>query len=332
MLQPEAGRLRAKAWTLPLVFALFHYAMPAGAVSCDDGLALADTDPMSGAFAIELCELSVAGSPGLIDASYVAADGTTPLDSTSNGLEGVGLLDELGPMVAPQAGQRMLALSSGSARAPTDPGFTSSLDKGYLTAHAPGFPYQPAAVCPVPGAPHDSAALNVTLKVPSTAQSFSFRFKFHTRDYPTLACTSFADWFVASVDPAPVGADPVHKNVVFDSMDGPATAHSAEFMRVCAACPAGDAELMGTGFEGTGATSWMRTSVPVVPDATISILFAIWDSGDGVSDSTVLLDDFRWSSAPRNAPLTVPVPEPLGPAGPLAILVAWAGRIRRRRD
>ena len=51
---------------------------------------------------------------------------------------------------------------------------------------------------------------------------------------------------------------------------------------------------MGTGFESNGGTEWMETHVPVEPNTTIQIRFAIWDSGDCVYTSTILLDNWQW--------------------------------------
>ena len=69
--------------------------------------------------------------------------------------------------------------------------------------------------------------------------------------------------------------------------------------------------LSGTGFEGHGATGWLRTSISTQPEDTddqeIILLFAIWDSGDGILDSSVVLDNFKWHQIPVNGSSTQPV-------------------------
>jgi hypothetical protein len=65
-------------------------------------------------------------------------------------------------------------------------------------------------------------------------------------------------------------------------------------------------QLNGTGFQiaegGCGAnnttgggTGWLKMAGNVVPGQTMEIRFAIWDTGDGIYDSLVLLDDWVWS-------------------------------------
>ncbi len=72
------------------------------------------------------------------------------------------------------------------------------------------------------------------------------------------------------------------------------------------ACPSGPAALGGTGFETHGATGWLETSAPVTPGSTTTLFLAVWDSGDGVLDSTVILDGFAWSTAAVSTPATLP--------------------------
>jgi len=44
-----------------------------------------------------------------------------------------------------------------------------------------------------------------------------------------------------------------------------------------------------------GATGWLTTSGNVVPGEVITLRIAIWDTGDHLADSTVLIDNFQWS-------------------------------------
>lgn len=73
-------------------------------------------------------------------------------------------------------------------------------------------------------------------------------------------------------------------------------------------CPLGVDSLSGTGFEGHAASGWLTTSAPVTPGSEITIRFAIWDSGDGLLDSTVLIDDFKFSVDGADTAQTKPSP------------------------
>ncbi len=48
----------------------------------------------------------------------------------------------------------------------------------------------------------------------------------------------------------------------------------------------------------------MQTKAPVVPGETITIQFIIWDTGDHVLDSSVLVDNWKWDAAGTTAPVT----------------------------
>jgi hypothetical protein len=57
-------------------------------------------------------------------------------------------------------------------------------------------------------------------------------------------------------------------------------------------------------------SDWLRTSVSVsaLAGQEVTLLLAIWDSSDGLLDSTVLIDNVGWSFAtsPTQAPATAP--------------------------
>ena len=51
------------------------------------------------------------------------------------------------------------------------------------------------------------------------------------------------------------------------------------------------------------------TTAPVEGGSEFTIRFAIWDTGDTALDSTVLVDNFRWSADPVGID-TETVPDP----------------------
>lgn len=290
--------------------------------ACDDALDVASNDAADAAKALDICKQSEGRGWGLLSARYVTADGQEPGQFGSEFPLGHGLLSAFGSLVSPQQGKRLLALSSGTARQPSDAGFASpgGFDKEYETGAPDGFPKESPA-CPgvTTGEPHDSIALELTLKAPKTAQSLKFNLNFYTFEYPVYICSKFNDFFVALLTPKPQGTPDA--NISFDA-EGNLVSVNAGFLEVCTkvdanqtngkviACGKGPAELGGTGFDvgqNSAATGWLETVAPVeTPGGEIKLRFAIWDSGDGDLDSTVLLDNFRFDNAPATTQ-TIPV-------------------------
>ncbi len=97
---------------------------------------------------------------------------------------------------------------------------------------------------------------------------------------------------------------PAGKNISFDALGNAVSVNNA-FFSVCApggcyTCPSGTAEFAGTGLQGGvgGGSDWLTTTAPVVPGETLTMEFVIFDVGDALWDSSVLLDDFQWSVTP----------------------------------
>lgn len=87
-------------------------------------------------------------------------------------------------------------------------------------------------------------------------------------------------------------------------------------------CPGGTAELEGTGFgivknwcavysvdpfsgditdpgqpsTNGGATGWLTSQAPIQAGETFTIEFILWDTGDGVFDSSILIDNFTYAA------------------------------------
>jgi hypothetical protein len=288
---------------------------------CDQDLTYDDFDPINAAKAIGLCRrASLDGKDwGVVDARWITADGGAPFVDADFHL-GHGILDGFGPNVPVRQGAKMLVISSGTARRPTDPGYRSpsGFDKGYITDTA--WSYQPSSpACPgvETGEPHDSIGLEVTLRVPTNARSATFDFNFFTFEFPVYICSEYNDYFLALLDPTPAGQ--TTPNVSFDSAGNPISVNNA-LLQVCSPaqeaggiwfdCPLGNSQLQGTGFENHAATGWLVTTIPVDPtvnDRIIKIFFVTWDSGDGVLDSTIAIDNWQWSADPATGPITEPV-------------------------
>lgn len=304
---------------------------------CDDSLAIDEMDPLAAATAVDLCKKS-SGDPkdwGVVSAKWVLADGKAPPTThpeVDNFHLGHGMLTAFGSTVKVQYGQHMLGLSSGSARQPSDPGYHSvnGFDKGYTSSSPMGFPKESPA-CPgsITGVPHDSTGVEIVVNTPSNAKGFSFDFDFFTFEWPGYICSMYNDFFVAILSPIPMGQP--DGNISFDSMGNPVSVNNA-FLEVCGCagnppspcfaggksfpCALGDTDLIGTGFgfdtnggQDHGSTGWLQTKAPVSGNSQITIRFAVYDSGDGVLDTTTLVDNWQWIATPGVAVGTNPVPK-----------------------
>ena len=300
--------------------------------SCDDSLALDSADPLDGARAIELCKQAANDQDwGVVSAQWVRADGS-PATATQQ----VGILTTFGTNNLPRAGARLLGLSSGRARTPGQPGACGSASCAGtgLGTPPPGYP-QNAPGCQISDAIYDDIGLELAVRAPTNATGYKFDFKFYSFEYAEWVCTTFNDQFMALVNPAPAGA--LDGNISFGSNGAPVSVNIA-FFDVCEGCqnwaqncgsgcppppamccPAGTAELAGTGFDtwsGTfddgnaGGTSWLQTQAPVEGGSTFTIRYGIWDTGDGNLDATSVIDNFEWIANGGTVTVgTTPVPE-----------------------
>ncbi|GMV18176.1 MAG: hypothetical protein AMXMBFR56_64000 [Polyangiaceae bacterium] len=295
---------------------------------CDGAITdVADMDPMNGARAIGLCQVATPGDKkwGVLEAKWVAADGS-PLNPAHD--NGHGLLSAFGPNVNCQEGKRMLGLSSGTARQPTDPGYqgVNGYSSGVKSACPTGFPIEsPSCSGAVSGnTANDPAGLELKIRVPTNAKSFSFNFNFYTYEWPNYVCTTFNDFFVALLNPATNANPPQYANISFDTQGNPVSVNNA-FLEACNPtigatnpggknfpCTLGVAILQGTGFDNDhAATGWLETVAPITPGSEMILRYAVWDAGDHILDSSVLVDNFKFSAdQASNTPTTKPVPTP----------------------
>ncbi len=283
---------------------------------CDTSLTMSGSAE-DAARAMGLCHFAdeASGEWGVLSARFTTADGAGTPDS----MEQIGILPTFGS-VAPRQGSALLALSSGTARAPGQPGYTSDCDsfdpdfEPPPAGYPPGYPITSPSCPGTPaGAPFNAVALEVRVRAPEGARSFSFASAFFTYEYPDFICTEYNDFFVALRD---TGSG--FENIAFDEDENPVSVNNS-LLRACSPgthggktfdCPLGRSFLSGTGYDGSdscghdpsggsspdigASTGWLRTTAPVSGGEIITLRFAIWDSSDGDLDSLVLIDDFRW--------------------------------------
>jgi hypothetical protein len=298
--------------------------------ACDGAIGMSTSDPRDGARALGLCKDADGVRWGVKGTRWITADGNA-LPPVAEAPLGHGVLAGFGPKVKPQEGAKLLALSSGAARLPGDPGYESpsGFDKGYTTGAPAGYPKESPS-CPdvSTGEPHDAVGLEVVIKTPSNAKSLAFNLNFYTYEFPVYTCSEFNDFMVAMLSPKLAGMP--DGNISFD-LKGNTISVNAGFLEVCSCeggppctagnktftCALGRDQLLGTGFDdsefdpwNSAATGWLVTTAPLEqPGGEITLQFAIWDSGDGVLDSTVLLDNFTFEAGDAKTQ-TAPVPVP----------------------
>jgi hypothetical protein len=297
-------------------------------LGCDQGLPIEGNDAMDAAKSLGLCRIAQAGATGkdrtwgVISARYVFADGATSSQTpgssylcTGNGGKGSppnalshGLLPKFGNQVNVREGSSMLALSSGVAREGVNGDSPGGAEMCTKSGTPSGFPTPSTAACPgqnIDDSPiaNDPIALEMVIRAPTNAKSIAFDFDFYTYEFPTYVCSEYNDFFVGLLSSSNSSV-PQNKNVSFDTQNNPVSVNNG-FLEVCKAqqagptdkdfaCAQGTGELDGTGFEDHAATGWLQTTAAITPGEEFTIRFAIWDMGDEVLDSTVLIDNFRF--------------------------------------
>jgi hypothetical protein len=185
----------------------------------------------------------------------------------------------------------------------------------------PNVQFEPTSV-------NDYTEIRMSLLVPTNARSFSFDFVFLTSEYPEYSCSDYNDTFIAWLK-----SQAYDGNISFDGSHNTIQVNSAFF-------GADPAELAGTGYEvlvqddpfgggcsfaglgqpragctrpnvGStctvgGTTGWLTTTAPVTPGEMVDLTFSIFDEGDGILDSMVIIDNFRWEVTGSTGPCTDP--------------------------
>ena len=294
-------------------------------------------DAMKLAKAMDICE-------GLISAELLLADGTPLPQSANENICGsnvakispsqqIAVLESLGNVVKPidfnlkdVTNHNMAVLSSGQAAGIENTqhsqcvGTEVEAPAVFLAAHNGVLPT--STICGgerKDTRANDSVMLRLKLKAPQTARSFSFQFKFFSKEYPKFVCDDYNDFFLALVDSPTNKAIPADHNIAFDENKNPISVNNAFFTECdkskckkpkgCSDCSGGTSSLAGYfSAADAGATSWLKTSVPVSGGEEFTLDLIIFDGGQKESsgttnsgyghqrDSLVLLDAFAWGS------------------------------------
>ena len=292
------------------------------ATPCDTTLAQ-DGPAEDMARALGICQAATSTKWGLVSATYTNGfDATTTPDPMQHGI-----LPKFGSVIVPREGSSLGVLSSGWAReydgcntanAPFQGGCV--MGGGTAGVAPPGYPKQMG--CQPSTQVFDASTLVLKIKVPNNARGFSYDFAFFSGEWPEWVCSTFVDTFAAWLESSAFAGNAGDLNISYGT-SGPITT-SSNFFQACSpanatvgcsgsvtgtnACSLGDGILAGTGFSdpgsnctqndsGGGSTGWLTSTAPVAPGETITVQLMIWDTGDSNYDSSVLLDDWKWSAA-----------------------------------
>jgi hypothetical protein len=200
--------------------------------SCDAGIVSNETDPMKFAKAIDLCATTTANPSdpklrnwGVISAGFKLAQGGGKYNKDSHAVRA-----GFGNNITALGGSNLAILSTGVAAAQQAPhnqspawqafqlgadmGTNSKMPTDWLNANNMVPPNAPG--CPQPDTKaNDSIMLELSVRVPTNAKSFSFNTFFFSSEYPEWVCSPFNDFFLALLDskfvPGP-GQDPNPKD------------------------------------------------------------------------------------------------------------------------
>lgn len=299
------------AWDATIHFCSHDETENAQIYKCDDTLDAGSKEPLDYAKAIGLCKMSTSEDDwGLVSAEILKPDGSFGAHLNSNGL-----LNAFGSVIKPKSGNYMLALTSGRVGNPLpeksyQQGVSSPPPNDWYGSNGNKYPSSPACSgsTGTTGNTNDPVMFQIKVRAPKAAKSFSFSLYFLTVEYPQYICSSYNDFFIALLDSTyssnnPEFQNPTDKNLGRDDGGNPVGVNLAPagLFKQCVNQPSkgvtscvGQEELAGTGFEGHGGTSWLVTRGNIVGGELITIRLAIWDLGDRILDSLVLIDNFKW--------------------------------------
>lgn len=295
---------------------------------CSAGSKFTDVTGDDVAMAMDLCQFTAPAPPlpqkkwGVISVQQLLSNGNAPGATALANMQDfqTAIMTEYGTGgVFPSKGATMAGISSGRMRDQADAGYvnpnggtgfgsSSQPPAAYLAAHGGSLPASAGCSgnCPAGSGANDSVNLKFTIRTPTNAQSFSYKFRFFSAEYWTYSCSSFNDFYLALLQTGAQGI-PMDKNVSFDGLGNPVSVNNGFFdicvPKGCYTCPQGSGALAGTGMQLSntgGATVWLTTDAPIVPGETMILELMLFDVQDSILDSNVLLDSFVWNASPAS--------------------------------
>lgn len=308
--------------------------------SCDAGLSLTTASGDDFARAIDLCRFTAAGATGAARTWGVINGSSKIVQANTTGAPAArqyGIMDFFGNVAnnGAKKGANLAAFSSGSARYTgqtnfvTPKGWCGSYSAGTTSTVPCGLSWNKAG-CPAGTAGRNSSGMSLQVRVPTNAQCMSFRFHFISSEYPEWVCTPYNDTFIAMLKSSAMvpgtgccGTPPnTNCNISYGTGFTPVSVNNnLFFVPGCTTCTS--PILSGTGFDGScrgyikgGSTNWLYSYAPVKPGETATFHTSIWDTGDQVWDSTVLIDSWDWYPGTCSIGTSPSPPSPSPPPPP----------------
>lgn len=207
---------------------------------------------------------AITGTPGVVTGSGWV---TTPADAASM----VGTTAAAG---FPTSGASYGVISNGAASSLTAPNDSESLSTDLAGGNLRG------------DTDFDVSVLRVDLDVPQGSNCLSIDFRFLSEEFPEFVGSAYNDAFIAELDSSTWSTSgsqiSAPDNFAFDP------AGSVISVNASGQTSMSSQQAAGTTYDG--ATPLLRASTPVAPGAH-SLYLSIFDQGDTVYDSTVLLDN-----------------------------------------
>jgi hypothetical protein len=234
--------------------------------------------------------LSLADSSVVAGASYLS----TPPAGTPNAVMTTSLAG------FPRSGSSYALLTTGDANLAEQPNSSPSSGTADGGGHVRG------------DTDLDVTVLKVDLTVPSGVNCLlGLDFRFLSEEYPEFVGSAYNDAFVAELDKTTWTTSgstiAAPDNFAFDPSGNPITINAAGVTSMKAA------EAAGTTYDG--ATPLLTAATPITPGSH-SLYLSIFDQGDAILDSAVMLDDLRLGTVANVATDCKPGAKPVG--GPQA--------------
>ncbi|WAS98946.1 hypothetical protein [Nannocystis punicea] len=150
---------------------------------------------------------------------------------------------------------------------------------------------------------YDYTELRFSAVAPTYTAGFAFDFAFLTSEHPKRWPFGHNDMFVAWV-----ASERYTGNIALDPDGNPIAAETLPYEIKYDAMPFDcdeedcvDLPLREFAFERHAGTAWYEGEIGINPGESIEVVFALFDVGDAIVDSAVLLDGVRWLCAPPPA-------------------------------
>lgn len=140
---------------------------------------------------------------------------------------------------------------------------------------------------------HDLVQFTVELNVPEGASKVSIDWKFYSDEFPEFVDSEFNDAFLAEKGSSTFTLEgnevTAPNNVAFDQNDELITINTSGELAMSAGAAS------GTTYDGATPLLTTTTSFPEA-SSTVKLIFSIFDMGDDIYDTTVLLDNMRFDT------------------------------------